>query len=535
MADPRASSSAHEGRAQDGSPREADDGDSGHVRALTLQLEVVEPEVLSDLLRVPAGPEREAYALRALRIGLLALRQASGALDADVIRAAGDRMLARMQMQLNGHQTWVHERLEQVLREYFDPSSGKFADRVQRLVSKDGELERVLREQMRGGDSPLQQTLAEHMGPESALMKRLSPSDSEGLIKSMEVVLADSLTTQRDRILEQFSLDNEQGALTRLVRELGANHKNISEELKTRVADVVGEFSLDKEGSALNKLVRRVDEAQRKISAEFSLDQETSALARMKREMLTVFERAAKDDAAFREAVLAGLAEIKGRREEADRSTRHGLEFESELIAQLVQRAQAVGDIATATGNEVGKILNSKVGDAVWELGPDHAAAGVRIVIEAKESKGVSLAAARAEIEVARKNRAADVGLFVFSRKTAPDDLRTFQRLGSDVFLVWDASDPGSDVWLDAAIEVARALGTRADGARAARAADFDRIDRAILALEKVGEQLDEITTASNTIESANERIRERVRKSRKQIVTQVGRLQDAIGDLKDE
>ena len=345
----------------------------------------------------------------------------------------------------------------------------------------------------------------------------------------------EALGEQRERILAQFSLDDDASALARLVKELQASHTNISEALQERVGDVVGEFSLDKEDSALSKLVARVDAAQERISSEFSLDQESSALARMKREMLQVFEKSARDDAAFRERVLEGLAELKGRKEEADRSTRHGLAFEAELIQQLQLRAQGAGDVLTATGNQTGKIPNSKVGDAVWELGPEHAAAGARIVIEAKESRGVSLADARDEIEVARKNRSADVGLFVFSAKTAPEGTSAFQRLGQDVFIVWDAADELSDLRLDAGIETARALSARIDGDRAEKAADLEKLERAILAVEKQLGALDEIERYSSTIEKANDKIQDRVRKSRKQIRLQVDRMQDALGDLKDE
>jgi hypothetical protein len=510
-----------------GTPRSPEEG-------LDLHLRVRDPESVGELLRRPEGAERQEHAARALRIGLIALRHAAGVVDAGAVRHAGERILHRLQLQLASHQSWVQGELERVLREYFNPEGGKFAERVERLVAKDGELERVLREQLRGGDSPLQRTLGEHLGPDSPLMRLLSPSDAGGLVKSLEAAVTDSLGTQRERILAQFSLDNPEGALSRLVKELRRNHDDLGTSLQTRIEDVVGEFSLDDDDSALSKLVRRVDEAQRRISAEFSLDQETSALARLRREMLDVLGRGAKDDAAFREAVLAGLAELRGRRAEAARSTRHGLAFEDDLFGQLQVRAQAAGDVVVSTGQQVGLIPNSKVGDALWELGPEHAAAGARIVVEAKERRGVSLADARAEIETARKNRGADVGLFVYSRTTAPEGLSTFQRLGSDVFVVWDASDPDTDVWLEAGLETARALCTRAAGQRAAQHADTERIERAILAMEKQIEALDQITAASTSIEKANDRIRERVRKSQKQIRLQVDRLQDAVRGLKE-
>ena len=43
------------------------------------------------------------------------------------------------------------------LRDYFDPKSGRFAERVQALVDEDGELARVIRSQVEGSDSSLAQ------------------------------------------------------------------------------------------------------------------------------------------------------------------------------------------------------------------------------------------------------------------------------------------------------------------------------------------------------------------------------------------
>lgn len=54
--------------------------ENSHV--LRLVLCISDPEVGHELAQHEEGPEREAFARQALRIGILALRQASGALDA---------------------------------------------------------------------------------------------------------------------------------------------------------------------------------------------------------------------------------------------------------------------------------------------------------------------------------------------------------------------------------------------------------------------------------------------------------------------
>ena len=48
------------------------------------------------------GPDREAFALSALRLGVLALRQATGAVDAASLRQEGERVLGSVRELLSG-------------------------------------------------------------------------------------------------------------------------------------------------------------------------------------------------------------------------------------------------------------------------------------------------------------------------------------------------------------------------------------------------------------------------------------------------
>jgi hypothetical protein len=174
------------------------------------------------------------------------------------------------------------------------------------------------------------------------------------------------------------------------------------------------------------------------------------------------------------------------------------------------------------------------VGDCVVELGPDSAAPGSKIVIEAKEEIGVTLAAARQEIEMARKNRGADWGLFVFSRKTAPNGLEPFQRYGNDFVVIWDAEDGASDVFLKAGLIAARALCFRAQRKSAAAVADFEAIERAILEIEKRAGNLEDVRKSAETIQSSSGKILERVRIDREALDKQVTQLREKVGELRD-
>src|SRR5262245_3194991 len=111
---------------------------------LELRLLVRDREAIKALVEAD-GQERSALALLALPIGLLALRQARGHIDADAVRREGERLLGDLRGRLEQHDKDVDARIRGALKEYFDPESGRFNERVRRLVQKDGELEQSLR------------------------------------------------------------------------------------------------------------------------------------------------------------------------------------------------------------------------------------------------------------------------------------------------------------------------------------------------------------------------------------------------------
>ena len=355
----------------------ADDDAADSVDALALELTVVDRDTIDELRSYAAGAERELFALNALRIGVLALRQARGRVDADLIRQETARMLAGMQGELAAHAVQMNEKLTSALKEYFDPESGRFHDRVQQLVKPDGELEQLLRRQIGSEDSELAKTLVGHFGRQSPLMKVLDPNESEGLLKALAQTLDTQLAAQRTHVLREFSLDNKEGALARMVNELTTNHGQLTEALEKKIETVVSEFSLDKEDSALSRLVRNVDGAQKTIAREFSLDNETSALSRMsemlkdtrqaidsnltldsetsslarlQRELFSILETHTAANKLFQEEVKVALGKMIAKRQEADRSTLHGLAFEEAVCACLEYHAQQTGDVATRTG-----------------------------------------------------------------------------------------------------------------------------------------------------------------------------------------
>ncbi len=494
--------------------------------SIDVELRIEDRDVVAALAAYPDGPARDEYALEALKIGVLALRRASSAFDAEFIQRETTRLVETLRENLDHHARHAHERLALSLKEYFDPEDGRFSQRVRRLTADDGELATVLRTLVDGDDSRLAKTLLSHLGENSPLLKWLSPDESQGLLAALRTNVETQLQGQRDRLLREFSLDNADGALCRLVKELTAKHGDLSKDLQNKIDVVVKEFSLDEENSALSRLVQNVDRAQRTITSEFSLDNEQSGLRRLKSELTTILEAHVKTNAEFQEEVKVALAKLVTRREAELRSTHHGFTFEAAVVECLTRIAQMRGDLLEETGTQTGLIARRKYGDAVITIGCDNIASGARIVIEAKEVAGYTLQMAHDEIEQARKNRDAQQGIFVFSQRTAPILTSPIVRHGADVFVAWDAEDPQTDANLVAAVEISRALCVKRIASSEREKVDFAPIDKAINALEKQVDSLDKIKSSAETI-------LDRVRKDRKSMEDQVAILREAMQRIK--
>lgn len=545
---------------QDAQP-EGSAGLMPHIpEGIALELIVTDQDCVKELASRNEGHDRDEYALCALRIGLLSLRHARGQLDADAVKREGEKLLGDLRNALDGYRAHLHDHLNSALKEYFDPESGRFQERIERLIKHDGDLEQTLRRQIGTESSELSRTLATHVGENSPLMKLLRPGESNNLIQMVRASAEEVIQAEHGRILSEFSLDNKSGALCRLLTELAGENGRFQGNLAEKINEVVKEFSLDDEDSALSRLVRKVESAQETISTEFSLDNsssalsrmsgmlahatdainqnltldnEHSALARLRRELLELLKNQQDQANSFQIEVKSVLESMKARREESLRSTTHGKQFE-EVVVDFVQReATKATDIATTAGNTTGTIRYCKVGDVVVELGPESAAAGEKFVVEAKEDASYDLRKALSEIETARQNRGASVGLFVFSKKAAPHCQEPLLRYGNDVFVIWDSDDINNDVILRAGLFVAKALCVREAKARNAEVADFEALDTAILGVEAESKRLAGMKTWVETIRSNSGKLLDEIRKMAEGLDQQVGILRDAVAGLK--
>jgi len=164
------------------------------------------------------------------------------------------------------------------------------------------------------------------------------------------------------------------------------------------------------------------------------------------------------------------------RREEAQRGTAKGVEFEDGLDELLRSEARSLhGCIVERTGSTGGALgTHAKVGDFLLTL-PD----GTRVVIEAKNTARISLTGTTGiltELDSAMDNRNAEWGLCISRRDAFPGEVATFAVYGNRVLVV----DPGDGVLTSVALRwIAAAVGAaRTDVGRIDRGAALERLGR---------------------------------------------------------
>ncbi|MDW8310802.1 MAG: hypothetical protein RMK20_15635, partial [Verrucomicrobiales bacterium] len=330
-----------------------------------------------------------------------------------------------------------------------------------------------------------------------------------------------------------FSLDSEDSALSRLLRKVTDENGKLTKDVRVLVDELADEFSLDKEDSALSRLVKKVEDAQGLIGKSLTLDDENSPLSRLKRELQSTIDGLTTSNEKFQKEVLEALAKLQAQRETAAKSTLHGRTFEDRLGELLRTEASRLNDVYEAVGATTGAIPYCKTGDFVITQGPDSAAPNARIVCEAKSNKSYDLADALKELDQARKNRQAQIGVFVFAKNAAPNGLEPFARYGDDIIIVWDPDDPASDLYVKAAYSVARALVIREAHESAESEAAVAAIEKATLAIEKQLEHLGKIKTWAETVKNNGENISKQAETMQASLRDQVETLNHQIKALK--
>lgn len=457
------------------------------------------------------SPEQlRAVAFDAWNIGLTALANAFTQSREARLDEIGRRLVDDVQTQLEAFATAQRERMSASLAAYFDPKDGEFSRRVAGFIADDGDLQRVLVRHV-GTDGTLAQTLAQHIGENSPLLRRLSPTEGDGLIRILEERVSAVLATEHDAFIKALDPLAPDGAVSRFLVTLQNELRKTDEDRVKQLATATAALDANNPESLINRWLRQSHQANQTLLRAVNPDAAGSAMSVVRGTLVATLQNHFKENrdrldaqerrqVLFQQQVTDALARMEGARQRDRKNPSGGFDFQDQVLL-FIQRALGNGPyVAEKTANNVGLRKNCKVGDQVVRFTKDSAFHGAALVVEAKREAKYTLVKAAEEIALGRANRGATGGLFVMAASHAPPDFPLFTKHGEDVFVVWDAEDPLSSAYLHAAIITALSVASRR-----VRPPETGRID----ALARLEGRLEAERRRLETMKKCNEKIRD--------------------------
>ena len=126
-----------------------------------------------------------------------------------------------------------------------------------------------------------------------------------------------------------------------------------------------------------------------------------------------------------------------------EKNTKKGIEFEDECEKKLEWIAEINSDKLERTGNKIGKISKSKIGDFVLTLGDMDK----KIVFEMKNKGTITLPDIQDDLKKAMANREADYGIYVVKKKNAlPKSIGWFNEYDGNQLVCAIENDEGDSL-----------------------------------------------------------------------------------------
>jgi len=326
-------------------------------------------------------------------------------------------------------------------------------------------------------------------------LKKYFESQDGVLPRSIDEIFGESGSLSRTF---QAFFDPEEGRLGRLLQSHVGPQSTFGKSLDPQNRNRQGIIAV------LEARVQELVEAKLDdVLKEFSLDENGSAMSRLHVMLAESFEK-----------INRALGHIDGQEDEAKKGHIKGIRFEQELYDDYfvsLCKCKQCDDDPSLVARTPGSIDNCKTGDLLSTLGESTGAPGVNIVIEVKD-KAVKLKDARSELQEAKVNRKAAVGIFVWSRGTEPSEVGDFRRIGDDFYVTVDmeclrAEEPL--LYFDAAYRIARAMIVAALRKESAAEIDLVEIESHIETLGTWSERIADMSVKARTIQKSGKLIEE--------------------------
>lgn len=344
--------------------------------------------------------------------------------------------------------------------------------RLTAFVDDQGVLARLLEKYLAPQNSVLAQTLARQVGDSSPLFKKLSPTDSEGLVKVLEGQLRRVIDDGHAELVRALDPLAEDGAVARFLKSLREELKGADEDRAKQHAAALMALDVNDQNSLINRLVRETNSAREAVLHAVNPDEPDSPMAIMKQTLTALLKEHSRDQAEalklqqerqerFEKEVREALARLETKRDLHQKSPRGGIDFEDAVVDFVTAAVRGGPCVVEPTGQTTGLRTRCKKGDLVARFTGESVFDGAGVVFEAKRDASYTAKKALEELDTARANRDAGAGVFVMAGSHAVDGFPQFARYGSNVLVIWDETDPTTDTYLHAAILLGMCLATR--------------------------------------------------------------------------
>lgn len=473
------------------------------------------------------GEQKEQLAVDAWQVGLRAIANAHSQAREGRLQEVGTSLLADFEGQLRAHVESQQHTISEVLLKYFDPKEGQVSQRMSMFLADEGVLARQLERFLSPKNSVLSETLAKQVGETSALFKRLSPTDSEGIVKVLEAQIQRLLDENQNALEQALDPLAEGGAVARFLKSLREELKGADADREKQLATALAALDANDEKSLLSRLARETDRTRLALVQAVNPNAPDSPMAIIKHSLTKLITDHSQSQAEllrvqderrerFEVEVREALTRMESRRNEEQTSPRGGLAFEDAVRQFVVASTRGVPCTVEGTGNTTGALTRNKKGDVVVRFSEESAFANAGIVFEAKHDSGYTTQQALTELDEARKNRDACAGVFVMAASHASDTFPRFARYGSSVLVVWDETDPSSDPFLQAAVLLGLALASRSQ--HDAEAGDINALRDMEARLETELKRLTSMEKHNGAIRKHSDEIADELRKAQKHL-----------------
>lgn len=210
-------------------------------------------------------------------------------------------------------------------------------------------------------------------------------------------------------------------------------------------------FDPEQKGSAISKFSSILDTHFKGSDSEFAKlldhDNPDSPIASLKNDLIDHYLKDMRDKLIGEEAA----------EEEREKGTAKGRKYQENVFERINNICGPFQDTPDYTADVNGKLPKSKVGDVVVTINPNSTGgAVVKMVFEAKDSGSYNIAKTQKELDEAKENRDACVGVAVFTSNTCPDECYPLYQYGNDKVICTYDTDDSNALSLNLAYRIAR-------------------------------------------------------------------------------